>query len=167
MTDGVAVTPGTGVTIATDDTGASGHVQLVKIAYSADGVATLGQVDADGQLVNLGANNDVTVTSGTVTANHATTGIANGRKVTVSAGTAVALATSTTAKWVTVQAETDNTGIVVVGGSGVVAALATRQGIALYAGDSYGPIPIDNLADVYIDTTVSGDGVTFTYGTGA
>lgn len=167
MADGVAVTPGTGVTIATDDAGATGHVQLVKIAYSADGVATHGQVDADGVLVNLGANNDVTVTSGTVTANHPTTGIANGRKVTVSAGTAVALASSTSAKWVTITAETDNTGVVVVGGSGVIAALATRQGIPLSAGETVGPIPIDNLADVYIDTTVSGDGVTYAYGTGS
>lgn len=69
MSDGVTITAGSGTTILTDDTGAGGHAQVVKLAYSADGVATLAQVDADGQLVNLGANNDVTVTSGTVTAN--------------------------------------------------------------------------------------------------
>ena len=54
-----------GTVISTDDAGASGHVQRVKLAYSADGVATHATVDADGVLVNLGANNDVTVT-GTV-----------------------------------------------------------------------------------------------------
>lgn len=167
MADGVAVTPGTGVTIATDDAGGTGHVQLVKLAISTDGSAThLTADNTDGLLVNLGSNNDVTITSGTVTANHPTTGIANGRKVTVSAGTAVALASSTSAKWVVITAETDNTGYVVVGGSGVIAALATRQGVPLMAGDSVA-LPIDNLADVYIDSLVSGDGVTFTYGTGA
>ncbi len=41
MADGVAITAGSGTTIATDDAGASGHVQLVKLAYSADGTATL------------------------------------------------------------------------------------------------------------------------------
>jgi len=36
--------------------------------------------------------------------------------------------------------------------------------VPLNAGDSI-VIPIDNLSDVYIDSTVSGEGVTFTYGT--
>lgn len=67
MADGVDITAGSGTKIATDDTGANGHVQLVKIAYSADGSSTHVSADAGGLLVNLGANNDVTVT-GTVTA---------------------------------------------------------------------------------------------------
>jgi len=73
MADGVTVAHGAnsslpeGTIIATDDAGADGHVQLFKMAYSANGSATLVPVDADGMLVNLGANNDVTVTSGTVT----------------------------------------------------------------------------------------------------
>lgn len=67
MADGVPITAGSGTTIATDDTGATGHVQLVKLAYSADGSPTLVSADSGGLLVNLGANNDVTVT-GTVTA---------------------------------------------------------------------------------------------------
>jgi hypothetical protein len=69
MADNVTIDPGTtpSVAISTDDAGAAGHVQRVKLAYSADGVATHATVDADGVLVNLGANNDVTVTSGTVT----------------------------------------------------------------------------------------------------
>jgi hypothetical protein len=50
----------------------------------------------------------------------------------------------------------------VVGGSTCIALLATRQGTPLEAGDSYS-IDIDDLADVFIDATVSGEGVTFTY----
>lgn len=93
---------------------------------------------------------------------HDITGIGDGRKVVTTAGTALALATTTPCKKVTITAETDNTGIIVVGGSTVVAALATRRGTPLNAGDSY-EVDIDDLADVYLDTTVSGDGVTFTY----
>lgn len=68
MADGIDITAGSGTTILTDDTGASGHAQVVKLAYSANASATLITADADGLLVNLGANNDVTVT-GTITAN--------------------------------------------------------------------------------------------------
>ena len=67
MADGVPITAGSGTTIATDDTGAKGHVQLVKLAQSADGSSAHVSADSDGLLVNLGSNNDVTVT-GTVTA---------------------------------------------------------------------------------------------------
>lgn len=131
-------------------------------------------------VVDLGANNDVTVTSGTVTANLSstdnavldnidantapTTGLNTGRKVVTTAGTAVALASSTTCKWVAITAETDNTSTIVIGDSGVIASLSTREGVPLGAGDSI-VIPIDNLADVYIDSLVNGEGVTFLYGT--
>ena len=90
------------------------------------------------------------------------TGIADGRKVVAVAATAEALAGATTCQRVDITAETDNTGIIVVGGSTAVALLATRQGTPLNAGDSYS-LEIDDLADVFIDATVSGDGVTFTY----
>lgn len=46
MADGVAITAGSGTTIATDDTGASGHVQIVKLAISTDGSVTLIPADA-------------------------------------------------------------------------------------------------------------------------
>lgn len=45
MADGVAITAGSGTTILTDDT-ASGHAQVVKLAISADGSATLAPADA-------------------------------------------------------------------------------------------------------------------------
>lgn len=64
MSDGVAITAGSGTTIATDDAGASGHVQLVKLAISTDGSATALTADnTNGMLVNLGTNNDVTVST--------------------------------------------------------------------------------------------------------
>lgn len=84
------------------------------------------------------------------------------RKVVAAAGIAEALAASTTCKSVAITAETDNTGVIVVGDSSTVAALATRKGTPLNAGDSIA-IDIDNLSKIYLDTTVSGDGVTYTY----
>ena len=87
----------------------------------------------------------------------------DGRKVVTSAGTEVALASATACSWVQVTAETDNTGVIVVGASTVVAALSTRRGTPLNAGDSV-TVPADDLANVYIDSTVNGDGVTFIYG---
>lgn len=88
--------------------------------------------------------------------------IVDGQKVVTTAATAVALGISTAIKRIYVQAETDNTGIIVIGSSTVVASLSTRRGIALNAGDSI-VIEIDDLADLYIDSSVNGDGVTFTY----
>lgn len=88
--------------------------------------------------------------------------VGQGRKVVATAGTPVVLATSTTVKSVTVQAEKDNTSDVIIGGSGVVGALATRQGIYLSPGDSI-DLPVDNLSSVYVDALVNGEGVTFIY----
>lgn len=51
-----------GSTVATDDSG-SGHVQIVKLAYSADGSKTSIPADVDGLLVNIG-NAAVLVTQG-------------------------------------------------------------------------------------------------------
>lgn len=149
MADNIDITPGTGKTVATDEVtidGASAHVQRVKVTWGAAGSA--GDTSAANPL-------PVQATTGI-------TGIADNRKVVTTAGTRVTLAASTACKQIIITAETDNTGIVVVGGSTVVAALATRQGVPLYAGDSV-TLEIDNLADVYLDSTVSGDGVTFAY----
>jgi hypothetical protein len=64
MADNVLVDNGTGTdyTVSSDE-GAGGHVQRVKLAYSADGSETHVAADADGLLVNLGTNNDTTVTA--------------------------------------------------------------------------------------------------------
>lgn len=45
MADGVAITSGTGTTILTDDTGATGHAQVMKLAVSTDGSPTLVPAD--------------------------------------------------------------------------------------------------------------------------
>jgi hypothetical protein len=67
MADDVAITAGSGTSIATDDC-TSGHVQLMKLTYGADGNRTHVPADADGLLVNLGANNDVTIAGDALTA---------------------------------------------------------------------------------------------------
>lgn len=61
MADGVAITAGSGTTILTDDTGAGGHAQIVKLAISTDGSGTLIPADATN-----GIDVDVTRVSGVV-----------------------------------------------------------------------------------------------------
>lgn len=85
-----------------------------------------------------------------------------GRKIVTTAGTAVQLSTTLTRIGsVAITAETDNTGYIVVGGSTVIAALATRLGTPLAAGDTF-IVDANQLTDIYLDSTVNGDGVTFT-----
>lgn len=67
MADGVAITAGSGTTILTDDTGAGGHAQVVKLAISTDGSGTLIPADAAN-----GIDVDVTRVSGSVTVAQAT-----------------------------------------------------------------------------------------------
>jgi len=109
---------------------------------------------------NIG-NVDV-VTMPVVTIIHGITGIAHGVKTITTAGTDEALAGSTVCKKVIIQSQTDNTGLIAVGTSGVDATEATGTGVILYAGDAL-EIEIDNLADVYIDATVSGEGVRYSW----
>lgn len=192
MADNIAVTAGSGTTIAADDIGGVLH-QRVKISQGADGSATdvssaaplqvtLENTGANSTpvVVDLGANNDVTVTSGTITAvtaitnalpagtnaigktGHDITGIGHGVTTVTTAGTDVALAASTVCKKVIIQSQTDNTGLIAIGTSGVDATIATGTGVLLYPGDAI-EIEIDNLADVYLDSTVNGEGVRYTY----
>lgn len=94
---------------------------------------------------------------------HDTTALGHGVTTVTTAGTDVALAGSTACKWVIVQSQTDNTGLIAVGASGVDATEATGTGIILYPGDSIF-LSIDNLASVFVDSTVNGEGVRYTYG---
>lgn len=55
-------TPASGTTVSTDEA-ASGHVQRVKLAYSANGADTHVQADADGLLVSLGTHKDAVGTA--------------------------------------------------------------------------------------------------------
>ena len=93
---------------------------------------------------------------------HGITGIGHGVKVVTTAGTHVVLAASTAAKWVIIQAQTDNTSYIAVGATGVDATEATGTGIMLAPGDAV-TLPVDDLADVYIDSLVNLEGVRYTY----
>lgn len=59
MADGLAYTPGSGATVATDDCGASGHAQIFKLAYSADGSASLVLANVSGLGVQGAVAHDV------------------------------------------------------------------------------------------------------------
>jgi hypothetical protein len=100
---------------------------------------------------------------GETVVNHATTSIGHGVKVVASAGTDEVLASATPAKWIVIQAQTDNSGIVAVGGAGVDATVATGTGVALAAGESV-TLLIADLSDLYVDAVTNGDGVRYTYG---
>jgi hypothetical protein len=95
----------------------------------------------------------------TVSAN---TVIGHGVTTVTTAGTDVALAASTPCKRVTIMAQTDNTGVIAVGASGVDATVATGTGVLLQPGDAF-ELDVTNLASVYIDSTVNTDGVRYTY----
>lgn len=91
-------------------------------------------------------------------------GLIDGRTEVATAGTRVQLSTTAvegSVLGVEITAETNNTGLIVFGGSTVVAAEATRRGTPLTAGTSR-YIETDNLSDVWLDSTVSTDGVTWT-----
>lgn len=93
---------------------------------------------------------------------HAITSIGHGVKTVTTAGTDLALASTTACKKVAIQAQTDNTGVIAVGAAGVDAAVATGTGVLLEPGDTL-VMQIDDLADIFIDATVSGEGVRYTY----
>jgi hypothetical protein len=131
--------------------------------YNSGGITLSNGDDADFQ---FNASGHLLVSAGTTASPQPVadvpTAIGDNRKTVATAGTAEALAASTACRSVIITAETDNTGIIVVGGSTVVASLSTRRGTPLSAGESVA-IDIDNLSKVYLDTTVNGDGVTYTY----
>ena len=95
----------------------------------------------------------------------------DGRKVVATAGTAVPLAASSTkAGSVVVTAEEDNTGDIVVGASSVVESPETRRGHLLTPGTAFsinggfdGQGGVVDMAKIFIDSEVNGDGVTFLY----
>jgi hypothetical protein len=89
--------------------------------------------------------------------------LTDGRKVVTTAGTRVVLGTGGTnpaRNTIAITAETDNTGIVVVGASTVVATVLTRQGVPLSPGAT---VVIQGVSesDIWLDSTVNGDGVTW------
>lgn len=117
--------------------------------------AVFNKLDTDAEMGAL-------VVTGTV--GHNTTSFGDGVTTVTAAGTDVVLAASTAAKWVMIQAQTDNTSKIAVGAFGVDATVATGDGILLDPGDVV-TIPCDNLADIFIDALVTGEGVRYAYGT--
>jgi len=186
----VAVDPATGEVLVQGDLSTSDiQIGAVEIKNSTDD--TRATVGAGGLSVDLGTNNDVTVTGsvtanatlaaettkviGTVnlsaaqtlatltgitnnvnTVEVAPTTIYNGKKTVTTATTRVALASSQAVKSVTIKALIANTGTIYVGDSTVAAA----NGFALVAGDSIS-LDIGNLATIYLDSSVDGEGVTY------
>lgn len=88
----------------------------------------------------------------------------DGSKDVTTAGTRVALvAAQEFAAWVTVQAKTGNTGSIYLGG----VTIDSTRGIELLSGDTHTFLAERarqyDLNGIYIDSSVNGEGVTFTY----
>lgn len=91
--------------------------------------------------------------------------VGDGRTVVTTAGTRVQLAAQgglAAVGAIAITALSTNTGTIVVGGPTVVAAAGTRRGTPLAASGSM-TIVTDDLSDVWLDATVSGEGVSYTY----
>ncbi|OGG65120.1 hypothetical protein A2Z56_02415 [Candidatus Kaiserbacteria bacterium RIFCSPHIGHO2_12_45_16] len=89
--------------------------------------------------------------------------IGDGLQLVAAAGTAEALsATSVPCRAVLINARPENTDQVVVGASTVVAAAATRRGIAIVPGGSV-LLRVTDVNKIYVDAVVTGEGVSFVY----
>jgi hypothetical protein len=65
LADGINIDPGTTTEVATDDCGAAGHTQIVKLAVSTDGSATLIPADTtSGLLVNVSEDSTLFLDAG-------------------------------------------------------------------------------------------------------
>jgi len=117
---------------------------LVALSNVADGDYTPFQVDAEGALYTT----------------HGVTGGADG--VTTDDTNGTVLGGDVICQKIDIQAQTDNTGVIAVGFTGVDATIATGTGIILYPGDTYS-LEINNLNLIYIESSVNGEGVRYTY----
>ena len=104
--------------------------------------------------------NSFALTPGAIRSDEGFSELNGGIETVDAAGTAQVLASSTKCKRVSVKAELDNTGNIFVGGSDVDK--TTKNGIILDAGEAW-IFYVDNLAKIYIDASVTGDGVHYTY----
>lgn len=93
----------------------------------------------------------------------APTSISDGSKTVTTAGTPVELVASTTScKFLDITALSTNTGIIAVGGSTVDAQSTPVRGAFLNSEDTI-RIQIDDVNKVFIDSSVNGEGVSFTF----
>jgi hypothetical protein len=136
MADTVTTTLGT---FATDDIGGV-HYQRVKVVAGADGTATD---------VSAAAPLPITIAAPTT--------FYHGQTTVTTAGTEVALAASQAIlSGVTVKALHANTGWIYVGKNPVT----SSTGFVLDAGESIF-VEVDNINDIYIDSSVNGEGVSW------
>lgn len=149
----------------------SGTVTAVTSITNAVAVTNAGITSIDGKIAacNTGA---VVLAAGTAeigklaagTAVIGTVGVSapatigSGTKAVTTAGSRVALATTTACKKVIICALDTNTGKIYYGGN----AVSATSGAFIYAGGSV-VLDIADLASVYIDAGVNGEGVNFTY----
>lgn len=87
--------------------------------------------------------------------------VADGRKTVTTAGTRVRLGESQSIESIAVTALEANTGVICVGGKTVVAKAENRTGIPLAAKQT-ATIDTDDIGDLWIDSTVNGEGVSWT-----
>lgn len=165
--DGINITEGAGEVVASDLIAAKQY-QRVKVAWGAEGTATeiaaatpLPVTDADGLTKLTSIDSSLTTaladTDPVTITNPPPTAIYHGRKTVTTAGTEVALASSQAILLgVTVKALAANTGVIYVGANPVT----SSTGFELAAGESVF-IGVANLATVYIDASVNGEGVTW------
>lgn len=92
-----------------------------------------------------------------------------GRQTVTTAGTRVQLGAA--GSWTTgtgvissiaITALSTNTGVIVVGDVACVAAAGTRRGTPLSANQT-ASFPVDDVADLYMDSTVNGEGISATW----
>ena len=115
------------------------------------------------QVVQGGGGADFKVLSDIREAVKSSTSNGDGIQTVTTAGTRVQLSsTSIPCKRVFVQANSANTGVIAVGGITVVAAEATRRGLALFPtqGDWFN---VSDVSYLYIDSTVNGEKVNYYY----
>ena len=141
---------GTARAILTDD---GGRLQVDVIAAPSTAVTC----DTAGNLLATVTQDSAARTvTGTVGHNIAT--IASGEMDVTTAGTALALSATQACKKVDIQAKITNTGKIYIGGTSV----DSDEGLELRRGDIYS-LEIADLNDVYVDCSVSGEGVRYTW----
>ena len=155
-----------------------GHVGTTTFASPSDvtlgGVTTYSEASTTGSMIGA-VRNDVldalantdnefapmqVDAQGALYTTHGITGGADG--VTTDDTNGTVLGGDVSCKKIDIQAQTDNTGVVAVGFTGVDATIATGTGILLNAGDAYS-LEINNLNLIYIESSVNGEGVRYTY----
>lgn len=87
--------------------------------------------------------------------------LSGGKKTVTNAGTAECLVSSTKpCAGVIIQALRTNTGFIFIGGTDVLGTAGSENGISITPAQTI-MIPANNLNVIYLDATVSGEGVTY------